>query len=123
MTPVTLPAPSPALTVHESAAHIRSLAEKAAADVEGDQYWSRWADGISNALGGPVGDFAGLFSPDLAIHVADWLDERASAHVLAGEPIPPLALAIAAATRPCRVITQPDSKERHGTDLHESSRR
>jgi hypothetical protein len=101
-----LPAPSPALSVHESAARLRGIAEQAAAEIAagaGDPfaYWSvGWERGIDNAVGGRVGRLAAVFSPDVVLELADWLDGRASANALRGESIPALALAITAATHP-----------------------
>lgn len=91
-----LPAPSPALAVHEAAARIRRLAERAAFAVTVNEYWtSGWALGVANAIGGDEGDLAALFTPELAVQIADWLDERASANTRTGEPLPALALALA----------------------------
>lgn len=93
MTVVDLPAPSPALLVHEAAALLRRTAERAAADAAESAYWSAsWANGITNALGGAVGDLAALFPPELAEEIADWLDARAAANVRFGDRLPALAL-------------------------------
>lgn len=101
MTFVELPAPSPALTVHEAAARIRHAAERAAAEAANDAYWSsNWANGITNALGGAAGDLAALFTPELALRLADWLDECASANARTGEPLPALAVALATHAAP-----------------------
>ncbi|MGW0904960.1 hypothetical protein [Streptomyces sp. NPDC002853] len=101
MTAVELPPPSPALAVHRAAARIREIADRASWGVATNPYWDcGWASGVKDAIGGAEGDLAALVSPELAVLLADWLDERASASVRAGAPIPPLALAIAEATHP-----------------------
>jgi hypothetical protein len=99
-TPV-LPPPSLALTVHQAAAHIRSIAEAALADLDSDGFWScydratAWRDGFENGMGGVCSQLAGLFTPELAIEFADWLDIAASDHVRRGTPLPPFALTAA----------------------------
>lgn len=96
-----LPPPSDALTVHTAAAHLRSLAERAAAAMVGNDYWqSGWAVGVSNAIGGDEGELAARFSPEVVRLFADWLDECASANARHGAEIPAAALAITAATHP-----------------------
>lgn len=101
MSPVTLPPPSDALSVHAAAAHLRRVAELAAVEQAADPYWmASWFDAMANALGGAAGDLAGLFSPASALAVADWLDECASANARHGTEIPAAALAITAATHP-----------------------
>ncbi|CAL9668272.1 hypothetical protein SUDANB145_07275 (plasmid) [Streptomyces sp. enrichment culture] len=101
MTAVTLPPPSPALTVHEAAARIRRAAEAAQDEMATNGYWSSgWAAGVENAIGGEGGELAALFPPELALGLADWLDERASATARFGEPLPPLALVVAECTTP-----------------------
>lgn len=101
MTAVPLPPPSPALTVLEAAARIRRAAQAAQDEMATNGYWSSgWAAGVENAIGGEAGELAALFPPDVALRLADWLDERASATARLGEPLPPLALVIAASTTP-----------------------
>ncbi|WP_420032291.1 hypothetical protein ACN2WE_05360 [Streptomyces sp. cg28] len=97
MTPVELPPPSTALLMHESAARIRAAAEKARAAMATNEYWSvGWQRGVANAIGGDEGDLAALFTPELALHLADWLDEQAAANARRGELFPALAVAITA---------------------------
>ncbi|WP_306317287.1 MULTISPECIES: hypothetical protein [unclassified Streptomyces] len=101
MTPVELPAPSPALRVHEAAARIRRIADRAACGVATNSYWSvGWERGVTNAIGGDEGDLAALLTPELAVEVADWLDARAAANVRFGEPMPALALKFVEAVQP-----------------------
>jgi hypothetical protein len=93
-----LPPPSPALAVHQAAVRIRSASGRAAAEVAGNSYWEMgWTAGVTNAIGGHAGDLVALFSPALAEEFADWLDTVASANARHGQPLPPLALAAAAA--------------------------
>ncbi|MEU9558015.1 hypothetical protein [Streptomyces fumanus] len=101
MTAVSLPPPSRAFTVHEAAARIRRTAEAAQGELASSGYWSSgWAAGVENAIGGEAGALAALFPPELALRLADWLDERASATARFGDPLPPLALAVADSTTP-----------------------
>ena len=93
---VQLPPPSPALTVHQAAATLRSVAESATAAMARNDYWSAgWERGVTNAISGYEGDLAAFFSPYLAGEFADWLDEVASAAARHGVALPPLALAAA----------------------------
>jgi hypothetical protein len=97
-TPVLLPPPSLALTVHQAAAHIRAIAGQALERMARNDYWGNgWAAGITDALGGEEGELAALFTPELAIEFADWLDTTASDHVRHGTPLPPFALTAARA--------------------------
>ncbi|MFE7077889.1 hypothetical protein ACFU96_48230 [Streptomyces sp. NPDC057620] len=97
--PAELPPASPALTVHAAAASLRSTAGAALADLDTDSYWScydratAWRDGFENGMGGVCSQLAAVFTPELALEIADWLDETASAAARTGAPIPPLALA------------------------------
>lgn len=101
-----LPAPGPALVVHEAAARIRTLAEAALADLNGDDFWScydratAWRDGFENGMGGVCSQLAGLFTPELAIQFADWLDAVASHNARYGAPLPEFALTAARALAP-----------------------
>ncbi|MCX5253573.1 hypothetical protein OOK27_05220 [Streptomyces canus] len=104
--PELLPAPGPALTVHQAAARIRSVAEKALADLNSDDFWSgydratAWRDGFENGMGGVCSQLAGLFTPELAIQFADWLDTVASHNARYGTPLPEFALTTARALTP-----------------------
>lgn len=101
MTVVELPPPSPALIVHEAAYWIRRIADRAATGVATNPYWSAgWKRGVTNAIGGDEGDLAALLTPELAVQLADWLDECASMNVRTGQPIPALALAFTKAPEP-----------------------
>jgi hypothetical protein len=98
MTTPTLPPPSPALAIHETAARIRSTAEQAAARMARNDYWSLgWATGVTNAIGGEEGELAALFTPELAVEFADWLDTVASHNARYGTPLPEFALTVARA--------------------------
>ena len=73
--PVELPPPSPALVLHQAAAHLRRTAHAAAAAMAANEYWSvGWTRGITNAVGGPEGDLAALLSPETTAELADVLD-------------------------------------------------
>lgn len=76
MTPTLLPPPGPALTLHMAAARLRSAAEAATAR-QAEDGRTDWARGMDNDLGGPVGEFCGLLSPELALDLADHLDATA----------------------------------------------
>ncbi|WP_030040175.1 hypothetical protein, partial [Streptomyces resistomycificus] len=101
-----LPPPSPALTVHQTAAHIRTIAEAALADLDHDDFWScydratAWRDGFENGMGGVCSQLAGLFTPELAIAFADWLDTVASHNARYGTPLPDFALTAVRVLRP-----------------------
>ena len=101
MTTALLPPPGPALTVHQAAARIRTLAERALERMARNEYWAGgWAVGVTNALGGEEGELAGLFTPELAIQFADWLDTSASRNARYGTPLPEFALAVARSLAP-----------------------
>lgn len=73
--PVTLPPPSPALTLHMAAAKLRPAAEAAIARMaEDDRTGADWAHDMDNYLGGPIGLFCGLLSPAAGLEMADWFD-------------------------------------------------
>lgn len=75
---VTLPPPSPALTLHMAAAELRALVAKVRARMAQNDYWGMgWTPGVENAIGGPEGVLAGMFTPDLADVLADHLDATA----------------------------------------------
>lgn len=96
-----LPAPGPALVVHQTAAHIRALAERALERMARNEYWANgWKAGITDALGGEEGELAALFTPELATQFADWLDTVASHNARYGTPLPPFALTAARALTP-----------------------
>lgn len=82
-TPVLLPPPSPALTLHMAADRLRRAAQAAldqqAKDGRTSADW--YADMVDGYLGGAVGMFCGLFSPAAGLELADWLDATAAAAV------------------------------------------
>jgi hypothetical protein len=105
---VTLPPPSPALTMHQAAAELRRLAETAQRDIDTSDYWTcyepanRWRDGLVNGFGGVTADLAAAFSPTTALALADWLDETAARLVKSTHPgwqatVAPLPVALARA--------------------------
>lgn len=101
MTTVELPPPSPALTVHEAAVRVRQIADRTFTAMATNSYWSvGWERGVTNAIGGDEGDLAALLTPELAVQLADWLDECASKNARTGEPIPAFALAFTKAPEP-----------------------
>lgn len=101
-TPVQLPPPSAALTVHEAAARIRRTAERARTEMaRNSEYWTTgWAAGVTNAIGGDAGELVALFPPETALEIADWLDAVASAAARQRVPLPPLALSLARPVAP-----------------------
>lgn len=74
--PVTLPPPSPALTLHMAADRLRRAARLARErEAEKGRAPADWfADMVDGYLGGPVGMLCGLLSPELADDLADHLD-------------------------------------------------
>jgi hypothetical protein len=100
---VQLPPPSPALAVHETADRIRTVAEAALRDLDTDDFWScydratAWRDGFENGMGGVCSQLAAVFTPEMAIAFADWLDTVASHNARYGTPLPEFALTVAAA--------------------------
>lgn len=76
--PTLLPPPSPALTLHMAAARLRAAAEAAIArQAEDGRTAGAWAHDLDGYLGGPIGEFCGLMSPELALEMADDLDRTA----------------------------------------------
>jgi hypothetical protein len=82
-TPTLLPPPGPALTLHMAADRLRRAAQAAIArQVEDGRAPDDWfADMVDGYLGGPIGLFCGLVSPEMALDLADWFDEIAAAAV------------------------------------------
>lgn len=75
---VTLPAPGPALTLHQAAAKLRTAAEAMLDHMIDNPSWeSGWWDNVNEYLGGPPGELCGLLSPQLALVIADHLDTTA----------------------------------------------
>lgn len=76
---VTLPPPSPALTLHMAADRLRRAARLARdREAEKGRTPADWyADMVDGYLGGPVGLLCGLVSPELALDLADHLDATA----------------------------------------------
>lgn len=75
---VLLPPAGPALTLHAAAARLRTVAEAALALMARNDYWSAgWRRGVENAIGDEEGVLAGLFSPEMALELADELDRVA----------------------------------------------
>ncbi|MET8694766.1 hypothetical protein ABZV65_19735 [Streptomyces bauhiniae] len=86
---VELPAPSPALTLHQAAANLRTRAKAALAGFVSNEYWEGgWARGIENAVGGAEGELAALLSPASAVWLADALDALGSNAARHGTPLP-----------------------------------
>lgn len=74
-----LPPPGPALTLHQAAAKLRSWVAEVRAEMATNDYWSGgWADGIQGAISGAGGMLATMFSPEMALDTADWLDATAA---------------------------------------------
>src|SRR3546814_6883812 len=69
-------------------------AEAAERDIDTNPFWRSeltarpdwYANGVRNGLGGPSGELAALFTPELALDLADWLDHHARLLVAAGHP-------------------------------------
>lgn len=103
-TPAELPAPSPALMLHQAAAILRSSAIAAIAAIDRNDYWQvGWKTGITNAVGGPEGELAALLSPEAAIELADALDTvgaEAARRIREAIPAPLTALAERLSTDP-----------------------
>lgn len=78
--PVQLPPPSPALEMHQAAARLRPAAEAMLTEMQArpDEWRGAWASEMDGALGGPSGVLTGLFSPEAAAELADWLDATAA---------------------------------------------
>lgn len=74
--------PSPALILHQAAARLRPAAQAAIArQVAEGRTPEQWAYDLDGYLGGPIGEFCGLLSPELALDLCDWLDATAVAAV------------------------------------------
>lgn len=76
---VTLPPPSPALTLHMAADRLRRAARLARdREAEKGRTPADWfSDMVDGYLGGPVGLLCGLLSPELALDLAEHLDATA----------------------------------------------
>jgi hypothetical protein len=76
---IELPPPSPALTLNMAADKLRRAAQAALdRQAEDGRSSADWARGMDNYLGGPIGAFCGLLSPELALDLADFLDATAA---------------------------------------------
>jgi hypothetical protein len=65
-----------------AADRLRRAAEAARAhEAEGGRTPDQWTRDLDNYLGGPVGVFCGLLSPESAVDLADWFDALAMAAV------------------------------------------
>lgn len=72
---------TPADELRTAAQTLLDLADETAEEIQTNSYWHseiadrpRWfANGVENALGGPSGKLAGLFSPDTTRALAGWL--------------------------------------------------
>lgn len=77
---------SPAVDMRAAAQLLLDFADETDQDMANNPYWQsdhrpreQWfAAGIDNAVGGPAGWLAGLFSPALAREIADWLRGQAA---------------------------------------------
>ncbi|MFI0900520.1 hypothetical protein [Streptomyces sp. NPDC020983] len=66
------------MTLHMAADRLRRAAEAARdRQAEGGRTDAHWAYDLDGYLGGPVGVFCGLLSPELAVDLADWFNEIA----------------------------------------------
>jgi hypothetical protein len=78
----------PAVTMRTAAARIRRAVADVREDLADNDYWACdnpdvteaevYASGVECGLGGEAGDFAGMWTPDAAVSVADWLDATAA---------------------------------------------
>lgn len=78
---------SPAETVRRGAEKMRGLAQAALRDVAENDYWNgccpaagnddAYRHGVRDGLGGPAGELAAAFTPDVALLIADQWDEVA----------------------------------------------
>lgn len=75
---------SPAETLTAAAQALRDAANATLYEMKTGTYWqglepeTAWERGITNAVGGPAGDFCALMSPDAALALAAWLEATAS---------------------------------------------
>lgn len=77
---------SPAVDMRAAAQLLLDFADETDQDMANNLYWqsdyqprAQWfANGINNAVGGPAGWLAGLFSPALAREIAGWLRAHAA---------------------------------------------
>jgi len=73
--------PSPSEILTTAAQALRDAANATRYEMKTGTYWQglapdvAWERGITNAVGGPAGDFCALMSPDTALALADWLDD------------------------------------------------
>lgn len=74
---------SPAETLTAAAQALRDAVNATRYEMKTGTYWQglapdvAWERGITNAVGGPAGDFCALMSPDAALALAEWLDSAA----------------------------------------------
>lgn len=75
--------PTPADLLRAAATKLREAAASICEEIKTNTYWhgvpveDAWARGSANALGGPAGDYAAMFGPDIADAIANWLDHEA----------------------------------------------
>jgi len=75
---------SPSQILTTAAQALRDAANATRYEMKTGTYWHglapdvAWERGITNAVGGPAGDFCALMSPDAALALADWLEATAS---------------------------------------------
>lgn len=66
------PADDPLLELRMAVIKVRSRSE--AARAAASDWSSGYAAGVDDYLGGPVGEYAGLFSPQAGLELAGWLE-------------------------------------------------
>lgn len=69
-------ADDPLLELRMAAIKVRSRAEAVRAKLA-DDFWADrggFAEAMDNWLGGEIGEFAGLFSPEAGLEIAGWLE-------------------------------------------------
>lgn len=69
-------ADDPLLELRMAAIKVRSRAEAARSEFAGENfsYTDDWARACDNMLGGPIGEYTGLFSPVAGLEIAGWLE-------------------------------------------------
>lgn len=93
--------PTPAETLRAAAVKLWNATSAIRDEIKTNTYWhgvpveEAWARGAANGLGGPAGDYAALWGPDVADALAYWLDSAAEDAEQIGPD--PHALAVARA--------------------------
>ncbi|MEV7011671.1 hypothetical protein [Streptosporangium sp. NPDC051022] len=75
--PVNVTLVDPQVEIVDAVTHLKEVAARARQEMRDDKHWNDlipYGEEITSALGGPCGDLAGVFDPDLVFQLAELLD-------------------------------------------------